>query len=460
MNKKVTMDKLVSLAKRRGFVYPGSDIYGGLANTWDYGPLGVEFKSNIKRAWWRRMVTRRLDMVGLDSSILLNPKVWEASGHLNNFNDPLMDCKVCKARFRGDHLIEAKLGEGSAAGLSMEEIHTKIMENKIKCPTCGSLDYTQPRPFNMMFKTEQGVIEGEGNDIYLRPETAQGIFLNFKNLYTTSRKKIPFGVAQIGKSFRNEITPGNFIFRTREFEQMEMEFFCKPGTELEWYAYWRDFCKQMLLDLGIKEDNMRLREHEKEELSHYSNATVDIEYEFPFGWGELWGVASRTDFDLKQHIEHSTKDLSYFDPESKEKFVPFVIEPAVGVERLALMFLSDAYDEEDLGEGDVRTVLRLSPELAPIKIAVLPLMKKLSDKGLEVYNLINKNFDFPMEYDESGNIGKRYRRYDEIGTPFCVTVDFETLDDAAVTVRERDTMQQERVKLDDLVDYFRKRLSF
>ncbi|MBN1969979.1 MAG: glycine--tRNA ligase [Candidatus Delongbacteria bacterium] len=463
MDKKKTessMDKIVSLAKRRGFVYPGSEIYGGLANTWDYGPLGVELKNNVKRAWWRKFVTERLDVVGLDSAILMNPKTWEASGHIGNFSDPLMDCKKCKSRFRGDQLIEEKFGEGSAAGLDLDQIFDKIVDNKIICPECGALDYTKPRAFNLMFKTEQGVVEGQGAEIFLRPETAQGIFVNFKNIQTTSRKKVPFGVAQVGKSFRNEITPGNFTFRTREFEQMEMEFFCKPGTEMEWFGYWKNFCLNWLSSLGMKPENVKYRDHEAKELSHYSNATTDVEFLFPFGWGELWGIASRTDFDLKRHIEVSGKDLSYFDEAQKEKYVPYVIEPSLGADRVVLAFLCNAYEEEEVSEGDVRTVLKLHPVLAPVKAAVLPLTKKLDEQAMEVHRMLVSELDGIIDYDSQASIGKRYRRYDEIGTPFCITFDFDSLEDKAVTIRHRDSMAQERVKIDELVSYLRSALKF
>lgn len=449
----INLDKIVSLAKRRGFVYPGSEIYGGLANTWDYGPLGIELKNNVKKAWWKKFVTERLDVVGLDCAILMNPTTWEASGHIGNFADPLMDCKQCKSRYRGDELIENKLGEGSASGLSLDGIFDTIVENDIKCPNCGKLDYTKPRAFNLMFKTEQGVVEGEGATIYLRPETAQGIFLNFKNVQTTSRKKIPFGIGQIGKSFRNEITPGNFIFRTREFEQMELEFFTKPGTELEWYEYWKNYCMDWLLGLGLNKDNLKMRDHEEKELSHYSNATSDIEYKFPMGWGELWGIASRTDFDLTRHMEYSKKDLTYFDEQAKEKYTPYVIEPSLGADRVLLAFLSDAYKEEVIDEKDTRVVLKLHHFLAPIKTAVLPLSKKLSEKAEEVYMTLVKELGLKFDLDIQGSIGKRYRRQDEIGTPYCITVDFETLEDEAVTIRDRDTMEQERIKISELCQF-------
>ncbi len=452
-----TMDKVVALCKGRGYVYPGSEIYGGLANTWDYGPLGVELKNNIKRAWWKKFVQESPYNVGLDSAILMNPQTWVASGHLGGFSDPLMDCKACKTRHRADNLIEAD-GE-NPAGWTNEQMMTYIREHEIKCPNCGKSDFTDIRQFNLMFKTFQGVTEDSKSEIYLRPETAQGIFVNFVNIQRTSRKKVPFGVGQIGKSFRNEITPGNFIFRVREFEQMELEFFCKPGTDLEWFAYWRSFCKNWLLSLGIKEENLRLRDHDPEELCFYSKATTDFEYLFPFGWGELWGIADRTDYDLTQHQNVSGKTLEYFDPDDNSKYIPYVIEPSLGVERLFLAIVCEAYDEETIGEGDVRTVMHLHPAIAPVKAAVLPLTKKLKEPALEVYNMLAKKFN--VEYDEAGQIGKRYRRQDEIGTPFCITYDFDTLEkDGCVTVRDRDTMEQERVKIEDLVKYLEEKMEF
>jgi len=459
---RLTMDKLVALCKNRGYIYAGSEIYGGLANTWDYGPLGVEFKNNVKRAWWKKFVQESKYNVGLDSSILLNPQVWSASGHVVNFNDPLIDCKGCKMRHRADKLIEdwAKANDIAVKveGMKNDEMTAYIMENKVCCPHCGRSDFTDIRKFNMMFKTFQGVTEDAQTELYMRPETAQGIFINFKNIQRTTRKKIPFGVAQIGKSFRNEITPGNFIFRTREFEQMEMEFFCKPGTDLEWFGYWKDYCKNFLVGLGIKESNLRLRDHEKEELSHYSKATTDFEYLFPFGWGELWGVADRTDFDLTQHINASGENLEYSNPDAGEKFVPYVIEPAIGVERLCLVLLCDAYDEEEVAEGDIRVVLRLHPAVAPVKAAVLPLSKKLAEPAQEIYENLSKHF--MVDYDDTGSIGKRYRRQDEIGTPYCVTIDFDTLEDGSVTVRDRDTMEQVRIKIDELYEYIFKHIQF
>lgn len=463
METKKTMEKIVSLSKSRGFVFPGSEIYGGLANTWDYGPLGVELKNNVKKAWWKKFIQESPYNVGLDSAILMNPNVWIASGHVGGFNDPLMDCKKCKARFRADKLIENYIIETgkeqiSVDGWSNDMMEKYIIENNIKCPECGSLDYTKIRQFNLMFKTFQGVTEDSKSEIYLRPETAQGIFVNFKNVARTTRKKIPFGIGQIGKSFRNEITPGNFIFRTREFEQMELEFFCKPGEDLEWFSYWRDFCKNWLLSLNMKEENIRLRDHEPEELSHYSNATTDIEYLFPFGWGELWGIADRTDFDLKQHIEVSGQDLSYLDPVTNEKYIPYCIEPSVGVDRVTLALFIDAYNEEKLADGSERLVLKLHPVLAPFKAAVLPLTKKLKEPTLELYNKLLKKF--AVDYDETGSIGKRYRRHDEIGTPICITFDYDSLEDNCVTIRDRDTMQQERVKIEDLERIIESKLEF
>jgi len=463
-NTEKTMDKIVALCKNRGIVYAGSEIYGGLANAWDYGPLGVELKNNIKRAWWRKFVQENPYNVGIDAAILMNPQVWVASGHVVNFNDPLIDCKECKMRHRADHLIEGYNKEHGidmvADGLPNEELIAYIREKQIPCPGCGKSNFTDIRKFNMMFKTHLGVTEDSSTEIYLRPETAQGMFVNFKNVQRTTRRKLPFGIAQTGKSFRNEITPGNFIFRIREFEQMELEFFCRPGTELEWFDYWRSFCKNWLLSLGIREENLRLRDHEKEKLSHYSNATTDIEYLFPFGWGELWGVASRTDFDLKAHSKASGEELSYFDQESGEHFVPYCVEPAVGVDRIFLTALVDAYDEEivDAEKDDMRVVLHLHPALAPIKCAVLPLSKKLGEPAEELFRSLQKHF--MVEYDESGSIGKRYRRQDEVGTPFCVTYDFDSLEDGCVTVRERDTMTQERIKISELADYISKRLEF
>ncbi len=458
-NSEKTMEKIVALCKNRGFVYAGSEIYGGLSNTWDYGPLGVEFKNNVKRAWWKKFIQESPYNVGLDSALLMNPQVWVASGHVGGFSDPLMDCRDCKTRHRADQLIEAQTGV-APNGWSDGQMLDFIKEKGVSCPNCGSKNFTDIRKFNLMFKTFQGVTEDAKNEIYLRPETAQGIFVNFANVQRTTRKKVPFGIGQVGKSFRNEITPGNFTFRTREFEQMELEFFCKPGTDLEWFQYWKDACKNWLLSLGIREENIRLRDHEQEELSHYSNATTDIEFVFPFGWGELWGIADRTDFDLTQHINHSGKALDYFDPETNERYVPYVVEPSLGADRVALAFLCDAYDEEvvDEAKNDVRTVLRLHPALAPFKACVLPLSKKLSEKAGEIYAELAK--DYTVDYDESGSIGKRYRRQDEIGTPFCITVDFETEGDGCVTVRDRDTMEQERIPVSGLKDYIAQRIAF
>ena len=459
-NSEKTMDKIVALCKGRGFVYPGSEIYGGLANTWDYGPLGVELKTNIKAAWRKKFIQENKYNVGLDSAILMNPQTWVASGHLGGFSDPLMDCKECKTRHRADNLIEDFDGT-NVAGWSNEQMMDYIKEKNIPCPSCGKHNFTDIRQFNLMFKTFQGVTEDSKAELYLRPETAQGIFVNFANIQRTTRRKIPFGVAQVGKSFRNEITPGNFIFRVREFEQMELEFFCKPGTDLEWFEYWRSFCKNFLLSLNIKEENLRLRDHSAEELCFYSKATTDFEYLFPFGWGELWGVADRTDYDLTQHIKTSGKTLDYFDPETNERYVPYVIEPSLGVERLFLTVLVEAYDEENIGteeKPDVRTVMRFHPALAPFKACVLPLSKKLSEQAGEVYDMLAKKFS--VDYDETGSIGKRYRRQDEIGTPLCVTYDFESVEDGCVTVRDRDTMEQERIKIEDLAAYIEKKIEF
>ena len=460
----LTMDKIVALCNNRGFIFPGSDIYGGLANTWDYGPLGVEFKNNVKKAWWRKFVQESPYNVGMDCAILMNPETWVASGHVVNFNDPLMDCKSCKARFRADKLIEDYANEHGLTdihpdGWTNEKMSEYIAEQGIKCPECGKSDFTGIRKFNMMFKTFQGVNEDTASQIYLRPETAQGIFVNFKNVQRTTRRKLPFGIAQVGKSFRNEITPGNFTFRTREFEQMELEFFCEPGTEMKWYEYWKDYCHKFLLSLGMKEEHIRLREHAKEELSHYSNGTTDIEFLFPFGWGELWGVASRTDYDLKAHQNHSGKSMEYLDPFTNERFIPYCVEPSLGADRVALAFLCDAYDEETLENGDVRSVLHLHPALAPYKAAVLPLQKnKLGDKAREVYELLAKHF--MVDFDDSGAIGKRYRRQDEIGTPLCITIDFDTLEDETVTVRDRETMAQVRMPIAELEGYIQKEIDF
>ena len=461
-NSEKTMDKVVALCKTRGFIFPGSEIYGGLANSWDYGPLGVEFKNNVKRAWWKKFVQESRYNVGLDSAIIMNPEAWVASGHVGGFSDPLMDCKGCKARHRADKLIEDYAFQNglndNPAAWSFEEMSAYIKEKGIACPQCGSHDFADIKKFNLMFKTFIGVTEDSTNTVYLRPETAQGIFVNFPAVQRSMRKKLPFGVCQIGKSFRNEITPGNFVFRTREFEQMELEFFCKPGTDLEWFKYWKDFCHKWLLDLGMKDENLRLRDHDPDELCFYSKATTDFEFLFPFGWGELWGVADRTDYDLGQHSEHSGKDLTFFDQETGEHYVPYVVEPSLGADRVALAFLIDAYDEETIGEGDVRVVLHLHPALAPVKAAVLPLSKKLSEKALELYDELAK--EFPVDFDETGSIGKRYRREDEIGTPFCITYDFETENDGCVTVRDRDTMEQVRIPLAEVKSYIAERIKF
>jgi glycyl-tRNA synthetase len=452
-----SMEKIVALCKARGFIFPGSEIYGGLSNTWDYGPLGAELKNNVKAAWWKKFVRECPYNVGLDSAILMNNRTWIASGHLASFSDPLIDCKACKTRHRADNLIEEQT-DIKTEGMSNEAMDEIIASGKIKCPDCGKSDFTPIRQFNLMFKTFQGTTEDSKAELYLRPETAQGIFVNFANIQRSTRKKVPFGVGQIGKSFRNEITPGNFTFRTREFEQMELEFFCKPGTDLEWFEYWRGYCRDWLLSLGIAEENMRLRDHEKEELSFYSKATTDIEYRFPFDWGELWGIADRTDYDLTQHINTSGKSLEYFDPDDNSKFIPYVIEPSLGADRVALAFLCEAYDEETLEGGDIRTVMHLHPALAPVKAAVLPLTKKLKEPATELYRELIKYWH--CDYDEAGQIGKRYRREDEIGTPFCITFDFESLDDKCVTVRERDSMKQERIAIDNLKAYLEEKLYF
>ena len=458
LNTEKTMEKVVNLCKNRGFVYAGSEIYGGLANTWDYGPLGVEFKNNVKAAWRKKFIQESPYNVGLDAAILMNPQTWVASGHVGGFSDPLMDCKDCKTRHRADKLIEEAGFE--CAGWSNEKMSEFIKEQGIVCPECGGTNFTDIRKFNLMFKTFQGVTEDAKNEIFLRPETAQGIFVNFSNIQRTTRRKLPFGVAQIGKSFRNEITPGNFTFRTREFEQMELEFFIKPGTNMQWFQYWRAYCYNWLLSLGMHEENLRLRDHSPEELSHYSTATTDIEFMFPFGWGELWGIADRGAFDLTQHSEHCGKPIEYFDPETNEKYIPHVVEPSLGADRVALAFLCEAYDEEvvDAEKNDTRVVLRLHPALAPYKACVLPLSKKLSDEATEVFQSLQKHF--MVDFDEAGSIGKRYRRQDEIGTPLCITYDFESKEDGCVTVRDRDTMQQERIKIEDLVEYINKKIEF
>ena len=475
-NTEKTMDQIVALCKGRGFVYPGSEIYGGLANSWDYGPLGVELKNNVKRAWWKKFVQENPYNVGLDAAILMNPEVWVASGHVSTFNDPLIDCKACKMRHRADKLIEGWCAENgrddvNVEAMTNEELVAFIRDNGVICPGCGKADFTDIRKFNLMFKTHQGVTEDSSTEVYLRPETAQGIFVNFPAIQRTTRKKLPFGVCQVGKSFRNEITPGNFIFRIREFEQMELEFFCQPGTDLEWFQYWREFCRKWLVDLGLKEENLRLRDHEPEELAFYSKATTDFEFMFPFGWGELWGVADRTDYDLKQHQEHSGKDLTYFDQEKNEHYIPYVIEPSLGADRVTLAFLVDAYDEEIVGQdkkgnNDVRTVLRLHPALAPFKCAVLPLSKKevLSGPAQQLRDELAR--DFMVDYDDTGSIGKRYRRQDEIGTPFCITLDFQTVGDDTtpadhcVTSRERDSMEQVRIPMSEVKNYIAERIKF
>ena len=475
-NTEKTMDQIVALCKGRGFVYPGSEIYGGLANSWDYGPLGVERKNNVKRAWWKKFVQENPYNVGLDAAILMNPEVWVASGHVSTFNDPLIDCKACKMRHRADKLIEGWCAENgrddvNVEAMTNEELVAFIRDNGVICPGCGKADFTDIRKFNLMFKTHQGVTEDSSTEVYLRPETAQGIFVNFPAIQRTTRKKLPFGVCQVGKSFRNEITPGNFIFRIREFEQMELEFFCQPGTDLEWFQYWREFCRKWLVDLGLKEENLRLRDHEPEELAFYSKATTDFEFMFPFGWGELWGVADRTDYDLKQHQEHSGKDLTYFDQEKNEHYIPYVIEPSLGDDRVTLAFLVDAYDEEIVGQdkkgnNDVRTVLRLHPALAPFKCAVLPLSKKevLSGPAQQLRDELAR--DFMVDYDDTGSIGKRYRRQDEIGTPFCITLDFQTVGDDTtpadhcVTIRERDSMEQVRIPMSEVKNYIAERIKF
>lgn len=458
----VTMDQIVAVAKHRGFIFPGSDIYGGLANTWDYGPLGVELKNNIKRAWWKKFIQESPYNVGLDAAILMNPQTWVASGHVGNFNDPMIDCKQCKARHRADKLIEDALNakgiELIVDGMTFDQMKDLIEKHHIVCPECGAFDYTDIRQFNLMFKTHQGVTASSTNEIYLRPETAQGIFVNFKNVQRTMRKKLPFGIGQIGKSFRNEITPGNFTFRTREFEQMELEFFCKPGEDLEWFSYWREFCRNWLLSLGMKEANMRLRDHDKEELSHYSNATSDIEYKFPFGWGELWGIADRTDFDLIRHIEHSGEDFHFHDQETGEKYVPYCIEPSLGADRVTLAFLIDAYEEQELDGGDSRNVLHFHPAIAPVKAAIFPLSKKLAESAGKVFRDLSQ--DFMVEYDDAGSIGKRYRRQDEIGTPFCITYDFDSVEDGQVTVRDRDTMQQQRMPISELKAFLESKIKW
>ena len=464
-NTEKTMDKIVALCKNRGYIFAGSEIYGGLANTWDYGPLGVELKNNVKRAWWKKFVQENRYNVGLDAAILMNPQTWVASGHLGGFSDPLMDCRECHERFRADKIIEDWCKDAGFElprpidAYSQAEMKDFVEEHNIPCPSCGKHNFTDIRQFNLMFKTFQGVTEDAKNTVYLRPETAQGIFTNFVNVQRTTRRKLPFGIAQIGKSFRNEITPGNFIFRVREFEQMELEFFCEPDTDLEWFDYWRSFCKNWLLSLGIKEESLRLRDHEPEKLAFYSKATTDFEFLFPFGWGELWGIADRTDYDLKQHQEHSGKSMEYLDPTTNEKFIPYCVEPSLGVDRAVLAFLCNAYDEEELEGGDTRVVLRLHPALAPFKVSVMPLQKnKLGDQAREIYAMLSKKF--MCDYDETGSIGKRYRRADEAGTPYCICVDFDTAETGNVTVRDRDTMQQEIVPVKDLVAWLEEKIDF
>ncbi|MEG0371798.1 MAG: glycine--tRNA ligase [Clostridium sp.] len=460
---KVTMEKVVALCKGRGFIFPGSEIYGGLANSWDYGPLGIEFKNNVKKAWWKKFIQESPYNVGIDCAILMNPQVWVASGHVGGFSDPLMDCKECKSRFRADKIIEdfaVSKGEELVGvdGWSKDEMTSYINDNNIVCPQCKSHNYTEIRQFNLMFKTFQGVTEDAKAEVFLRPETAQGIFVNFKSVQRSSRKKLPFGIGQIGKSFRNEITPGNFTFRTREFEQMELEFFCRPGEDLEWFNYWKNYCRDFLLSLGMQQENMRLRDHKNEELAHYSKATTDIEYSFPFGWGELWGISDRTDYDLKQHMEHSGEDLVYIDQQTNEKIIPYCIEPSVGADRVTLAFLVDAYEEEEVGEGDTRVVLKLHPSLAPFKAAILPLSKKLSEEAGEIFSVLSKKFN--VDFDETGSIGKRYRRQDEIGTPYCITYDFDSKEDKCVTIRDRDTMDQVRIPIGDVTAYIESKLEF
>lgn len=459
---RVAMDQVVSLAKRRGFIFPGSEIYGGLANTWDYGPLGVELKNNVKRAWWKKFIQESPYNVGLDSAILMNPETWVVSGHLGNFNDPLIDCRQCKTRYRADKLIESALQEKGTEqvvdGMTFAQMADLIAQHHIRCPQCGQADFTEIRQFNLMFKTFQGVTETRTSQIYLRPETAQGIFVNFKNIERSMRLKLPFGIGQIGKSFRNEITPGNFTFRTREFEQMELEFFCAPQEDLKWFQYWREYCHTWLLDLGLNPAHLRLRDHSPDELSHYSNATTDIEYRFPFGWGELWGVADRTDYDLKQHMEHSREDFHYIDSVTHERFIPYCIEPSLGADRVTLAFLLDAWEEQELEPGDMRIVLHLHPVLAPYKAAVFPLSKKLSEGACQVYRDVSKHF--MVDYNESGSIGKRYRRHDEIGTPFCITYDFKSENDGQVTVRDRDSMEQVRLPIAELPAFIGSKMHF
>ena len=442
-----------------GFYFPGSEIYGGLSNTWDYGPLGSEIKMNIRKLWWKKFVQESPTNVGIDAAILMNPKVWVATGHVATFNDPLIDCKYCKQRFRADQLIEAEFPDADVNGMTNEQMMAFMKGNHVKCPNCGHEEFTDIRQFNMMFKTHIGVTEDSKSTVYLRPETAQGVFVNFKNVIRATRRKLPIGICNVGRAFRNEITPGQMTFRTREFDQMEMEFFCKPNTDLEWFAHWKSSCIDFVKNsLCIKEENLRFRDHEPAELAFYSKATTDIEYLFPFGWGEVWGIADRTDYDLRRHQEHSGESLEYLDPETNEKYIPYCIEPSVGLDRLVLMTLCDAYDEEPVGDNDTRIVMHLAPWVAPYKAAVLPLSKKLEEKAREVTNLLNKHFS--VVYDDTGSIGKRYRRQDAIGTPFCVTIDFDTLEDGQVTIRERDSMEQVRLPIEKLVEYLAEKTFF
>ncbi len=459
MSEKVSFDKITTHLQQTGYVYQGSQIYNGLSNTWDYGPLGAELKRNIRSMWWKKFVQESPTNVGLDAAILMNPRVWEATGHVTTFNDPMVDCKACKARHRADNLIKEQYPDVDVDAMSFEDMDEFIKTHELVCPVCGKKEFTPIRKFNMMFKTHIGVTEDSSSTVYLRPETAQGVFVNFVNVQRTMRKKLPFGICNAGKSFRNEITPGNFTFRTREFEQLEMEFFCKPNTDLEWFAYWKEYCRKFLDSLGVKDENLRYRDHEPAELAFYSKATTDVEYNFPtLGWGEILGVADRTDYDLSRHQEYSKQDLTYFDPDTNERYIPYVIEPSMGLDRLMLMVMVDSYEEQELEGGDVRTVMHLLPALAPYKIAVLPLSKKLSEKGKEVLSILNKHFS--VTYDETGSIGKRYRRQDEIGTPYCVTIDFDTSEDQSVTIRERDSMKQVRMPIDDLVNYFSVKLFY
>ena len=457
--RKYEFSELVTHLQTQGFIYPGSQIYGGLQNSWDYGPLGVLLKKNIKDAWWKKFVTQSVTNVGIDSAILMNPRVWEATGHVSTFNDPLTDCKYCKTRYRVDQLLKEVYLELDVDGMTPKQIADYFYSNPPKCPHCGKVNYTEIRQFNMMFKTQLGAVsEGNSNDVYLRPETAQGMFVNFKNVVRSTRRKLPLGICNIGKSFRNEITPGNFIFRLREFEQMEMEFFCRPGDDLEWFAHWRKYCMKFLLSVGLQQENLRFRDHSPEELSFYSKATTDIEFLFPFGWGELWGIADRTDYDLLKHQKHSGEDMSYLDPADNSKYVPYCVEPALGLDRLFLSIVSDSYDVEKLAEDDERIIMRLHPAIAPFQVAILPLVKKLGDKSLEVYNILSQYFSVTL--DETGSIGKRYRRQDMIGTPYCVTIDFDSLEDNSVTIRDRDSMQQIRLPINDLIQYIRVKVHF